>query len=53
MYAVFDYTVDGEGITAKSGGKEDITQNFLQIAAKQWPHLVEEGHIEKREKGEQ
>lgn len=49
VYAVFDYTVQDEknAVVAKSGGKEDVTQDFLRCAAEQWPHLVEEGYIEK------
>lgn len=47
VYALFDYRVDGDAVVAKTGGKEDVTQQFLQVAAKKWPHLVEEGYIEK------
>lgn len=55
MYAVFDYTVknDGKAIVVKSGGKEDVTNDFLRVAAEQWPHLVQEGYIEVEDSGEE
>lgn len=46
VYALFDYTMDGDALVAKTGGKEDVTQDFLAVAAEQWPHLVEEDYIE-------
>lgn len=44
VYALRRYRQEGQAVVASD--KDDVTNDFLAIAAEQWPHLVKEGHIQ-------